>query len=431
MGRVEMSVFDGILNFLSWHRARVPYTCLKGCRDAIGHNSMVGANFWPSEPTKKRTRFLLMGHRAFVCQRSSEGSLHDNLNEWRVQNARHSQKPKKNKLQKRRQTHLLHLSRLSRKHTQTIAAKENFGGRYSYSQLQTFLEFFPITNQVTQCNSDISWGRMSTVTLAYRPSSGTALNGPFAHCALVEIIHLHDCLRGALNQLKDDVHELVKVSACLPDDATPTCRVDAGSVTDENSSSSESNSTSSTEKIFKIKEAQDSSNLIASRFHLIWSVFQAHSNAEDEIIWPALKAKVADMNKDVKNCGCASVLGQEEYEEDHATEEHMFKQIDVTIRRLNVSFRFYHASENDKTVALGIMKKPILMLKDQVDQLISHLVKHLLKEETQCLPMVQKHLSKEEIADLVGKIMGKRSAEVMTKILNLAVHSLPDEERYG
>lgn len=273
---------------------------------------------------------------------------------------------------------------------------------------------------------------MSTVTLAYAPSSGTASTGPFADCALIEIIHLHDCLRGALNQLKSDVQELVHVSACLPDDATQTCQVDAGNVTcDESSSSSDpqSASTPSTEKIFKIREAAATSNLIASRFHLIWSVFQAHSNAEDEIIWPTLKAKVVVMNQEVKNCGCASQLGQEEYEEDHATEEVMFKQIDVTIRRLNASFRFYHASKNDKTVALGIIKKPILMLKDQVERLTSHLVKHLAKEETQCLPMVQKHLSKEEIADLVGKIMGKRSAEVMTKILNLAVHSLPDDER--
>jgi uncharacterized protein with GYD domain len=43
--------------------------------------------------------------------------------------------------------------------------------------------------------------------------------------------------------------------------------------------------------------------------------------------------------------------------------------------------------------------------------------------------MVKKHLTNEEISTLVGQIMGKRSAEMMGKILNLAVCSLPGDER--
>ena len=75
------------------------------------------------------------------------------------------------------------------------------------------------------------------------------------------------------------------------------------------------------------------------------------------------------------------------------------------------------------------MRRIIGMLREQTDALTEHVAAHLGKEETQCLPMVQKHLSKAEISSLVGNIMGKRSAEVMTKILKLAMLSLPPLER--
>ncbi|CAN0504593.1 unnamed protein product, partial [Ectocarpus sp. 8 AP-2014] len=30
---------------------------------------------------------------------------------------------------------------------------------------------------------------------------------------------------------------------------------------------------------------------VQSQFQLLWAVFQSHSTAEDEVIWPALKEK--------------------------------------------------------------------------------------------------------------------------------------------
>jgi hemerythrin-like domain-containing protein len=46
---------------------------------------------------------------------------------------------------------------------------------------------------------------------------------------------------------------------------------------------------------------------------------------------------------------------------------------------------------------------------------MQHLMVHLEKEETQCMPLVVKHLNKEEINDLVGQIMGKRSSETIAE----------------
>jgi hypothetical protein len=58
-----------------------------------------------------------------------------------------------------------------------------------------------------------------------------------------------------------------------------------------------------------------------------------------------------------------------------------------------------------------------------------HLMNHLDKEETHCMPLVAQYLTKTEINDLVGKIMGKRSSELMSQILTMAVQNLPEADR--
>ena len=80
----------------------------------------------------------------------------------------------------------------------------------------------------------------------------------FGDCALVEIIHLHDCLRGALRELQKDVTALSQ------------------SILQQNGND---NSVANLER------------RVAGRFKVIWSVFRAHSAAEDEFIWPALRSK--------------------------------------------------------------------------------------------------------------------------------------------
>ena len=247
-------------------------------------------------------------------------------------------------------------------------------------------------------------------------------NKRFAECALVEIIHLHDCLRGALQQMVIDVNSLVKWSVAASFNKS----------SDENKSSD-------------LSDLHIASNLeksIASRFHLIWCVFQAHSGAEDEFIWPALELKLKPISstsspqKDdcnqTSSTGATCCFGAKEYVEDHAEEEKQFQQVNATLRRLKGSFRFYEAHKTQRSKlsqALFIIGKVISLLKEQIDGLAKHLIQHLLKEETQCLPMLQLHLNKDEIKALVGQIMGKRSAELMGKILDLAVFSLPEDER--
>lgn len=297
----------------------------------------------------------------------------------------------------------------------------------------------------------------------------------FGDCALVEIIHLHDCFRGALTNLEHDVNEL--------------CReISAASDATELDSVGNSTGDCVDSKLIDLERR------VAGRFTVIWTVFRAHSAAEDEFIWPALKAKQVSV-EGTCGCDCASSLTatlttqnnysamnapnefqggevveavvaedpenrgdhqprerslsmsmhrieQEEYEEDHADEERMFNSIDVLLsnlrdelsKRRNASTAVAITDEGTselppRNAEAPALKKLAKMLLKGTRNLMRHLMTHLDKEETHCMPLVAQYLTKMEINDLVGKIMGKRSSELMSQILTMAVQNLPEADR--
>ena len=295
-------------------------------------------------------------------------------------------------------------------------------------------------------------------------SVGQRRKDMFGDCALVEIIHLHDCLRGALTALEKDVGELSGM-------------------------------------ILEGKQGQDTHQLselerrVAGRFKVIWSVFRAHSSAEDEFIWPTLQSKTqgrikgspkynpTDNNvaqdqqqqdpvqdvigeasvsaaltsddparKATSVDSCDEGIEQEEYEEDHVNEERMFSFMDDLLTKLREGLvqqkrqsmslgngeeegtRSSSSSTTTNTPASAedVQKSIHRVMKELYEQtqlLSQHLFSHLAKEEKQCLPLVVKHLSKDEIHDLVGKIMGKRSSDMISEIMTMAVQNLNDTER--
>jgi hemerythrin superfamily protein len=168
---------------------------------------------------------------------------------------------------------------------------------------------------------------------------------------------------------------------------------------------------------------------VAGRFTVIWSVFRAHSAAEDEFIWPALKAKQVSLpeggcspchsredenenlhmvqqqqqqqqqpQRERNNSITVHHIEQEEYEEDHADEERMFNSINELLSHLR--------SELLKSKSDGSsLERAARGLLDGTKKLMHHLLTHLDKEETHCMPLVVQYLTKSEINDLVGKIM--------------------------
>lgn len=234
----------------------------------------------------------------------------------------------------------------------------------------------------------------------------------FGDCALIEIIHLHDCLRGALNALEKDVAEL-------------------------------SHTLIEGEKKQTVLNALE--RRVASRFKVIWSVFKAHSSAEDEFIWPALQSKTKGLVKgspsyrsdEISQAQASSeMVEQVQYEEDHADEERMFSMMDDLLTRLRHSLLRQTLGlsaaapggsvtmENGESVGF-IMKE----VHELTKTLSHHLMAHLEKEEQQCMPLVVKHLSKSEIHDLVGKIMGQRSSDTIAQIMTMAVQNLNEADR--
>jgi hypothetical protein len=292
-------------------------------------------------------------------------------------------------------------------------------------------------------------------TNAMSASASRRTKDLFGDCALVEIIHLHDCFRGALAALKVDVDEL-----CLEisDSQPPSLTEMDGGKPEGADGKPKKKAEGGTEGLIDLERR------VAGRFTVIWSVFRAHSAAEDEFIWPALKAKQVSLpeahspprdemlNVQVQQVVQVQPVGeaeeivqqqqqqreraasitvhhieQEEYEEDHADEERMFNSINSilsTLRAELVKGRNNNNNNNDAS-----LQNAAQSLLDGTKELMKHLLTHLDKEETHCMPLVAQYLTKSEINDLVGKIMGKRSSELMSQILTMAVQNLNPSDR--
>ena len=224
-----------------------------------------------------------------------------------------------------------------------------------------------------------------------------SLSGPekLKESALVEIIHLHECLRGALKALVEDVDQLQTLT-----DASEFCQE-------------------------KVKTFQTK---VSNRFETIWSVFRAHSSAEDEYIWPTLRSKTVAAATDEKVCTtvplCSERLDQEKYEVDHAVEDEMFTKI---ANRLSAMQRALESPE------LVLNRLELSSTAKDINRwtrtLRKHLEMHWQLEEEQCLPLVMKYLSRTEINDLVGKVMGKRSSATLDNIMTMAMQNLKEVDR--
>lgn len=154
---------------------------------------------------------------------------------------------------------------------------------------------------------------------------------------------------------------------------------------------------------------------LRNRFRLLWSVFQAHSAAEDNTIWPALNKKYNALGSGGMP---TSVLDLHDIVEDHRDEEKCFKQISLLLHQLQ-------ACLDNKDARLAVA----LEAEQAIENAAKQLLDHLQKEETQVLPCIQRCFSHDEMAQLVGQIMGHRSSEIMQTILGMMVQHLSSSER--
>lgn len=198
------------------------------------------------------------------------------------------------------------------------------------------------------------------------------------NCPLVEIVHFHKVLRGEMLSLVQLYKEL-------------RTKLEAETLSRE------------------VRVMEES---IRNRFRLLWSVFQAHSTAEDNTIWPALHKKLGPDGP------MSSVVDLHEIVEDHRDEEKCFKEISLLLCQLQSCLE-----DRD------MRRRVALEVEVSIEKASKQLLDHLEKEETQVLPFIQRCFTQEEMAQLVGQIMGHRSSDIMQTILGMMVQHLSAIER--
>ncbi|XP_020588456.1 zinc finger protein BRUTUS-like isoform X2 [Phalaenopsis equestris] len=167
----------------------------------------------------------------------------------------------------------------------------------------------------------------------------------------------------------------------------------------------------------------------SGRFRLLWGLYKAHSNAEDDIVFPALESRETLHNV------------SHSYTLDHKQEEKLFKDISEVLSELTelhdglantdaipeegiASNSFCHdiswkRKHNELATKLQGMCKSIRVTLDQ----------HVFMEELELWPLFDKHFSIEEQDKIVGRIIGTTGAEVLQSMLPWVTSALTLEEQ--
>ncbi|KAL5726400.1 hypothetical protein ACHQM5_009446 [Ranunculus cassubicifolius] len=167
----------------------------------------------------------------------------------------------------------------------------------------------------------------------------------------------------------------------------------------------------------------------SGRFRLLWGLYKAHSNAEDEIVFPALESRESLHNV------------SHSYTLDHKQEEQLFEDISSLLSELSqlhesrskaklpvsTASGFDHSANgvdclrkyNELATKLQGMCKSIRVTLDQ----------HVYNEELELWPLFDRHFSVEEQDKLVGRIIGTTGAEVLQSMLPWVTSALTQEEQ--
>ncbi|KAF5177424.1 Zinc finger protein brutus [Thalictrum thalictroides] len=163
----------------------------------------------------------------------------------------------------------------------------------------------------------------------------------------------------------------------------------------------------------------------SGRFRLLWGLYRAHSNAEDEIVFPALESRESLHNV------------SHSYTLDHKQEEKLFEDISSLLSELShlhESLSKTKLSEdsnqspqaddcirtyNELATKLQGMCKSIRVTLDQ----------HVYREELELWPLFDRHFSVEEQDKIVGRIIGTTGAEVLQSMLPWVTSALTQEEQ--
>ncbi|CAN4124837.1 unnamed protein product [Withania somnifera] len=168
--------------------------------------------------------------------------------------------------------------------------------------------------------------------------------------------------------------------------------------------------------------------MFCGRFRLLRGLYKAHSNAEDDIVFPALESKETLHNV------------SHSYTLDHKQEEKLFKDISSALDELSqlrenlnggssvrgpcrnsssCDLNEYSRKYNELATKVQAMCKSIKVTLDQ----------HVIREEVELWPLFDRHFSIEEQDKLVGRIIGTTGAEVLQSMLPWVTTALTQDEQ--
>lgn len=167
------------------------------------------------------------------------------------------------------------------------------------------------------------------------------------------------------------------------------------------------------------------------RFMLLWGLYRAHSNAEDDIVFPALEAKEALHNV------------SHSYMIDHKQEEQLFKDISAVLSELSglhVKFPtrvWGGAQEEPKEDLWNTEYQESLKCKQELSAKLQGMCKsvhvtldhHVSREELELWPLFDTHFSVQEQDRIIGRIIGTTGAEVLQSMIPWVTTALSLEEQ--
>ncbi|KAK7388996.1 hypothetical protein VNO78_23827 [Psophocarpus tetragonolobus] len=155
------------------------------------------------------------------------------------------------------------------------------------------------------------------------------------------------------------------------------------------------------------------------RFHLINFLHQIHSDAEDEIVFPALEARGK-----LKNISHA-------YTFDHKHEVQHFNKISHILDKmsgllLSVSTVDSNIKEKEMLKYYHLCRK----LQEMCKSMHKNLSDHINREEIEIWPIIRKFFTSQEQGKIIGCMLGRIRAEILQDMIPWLMASLTQEEQH-
>ncbi|WCJ21936.1 zinc finger protein-related [Euphorbia peplus] len=167
------------------------------------------------------------------------------------------------------------------------------------------------------------------------------------------------------------------------------------------------------------------------RFRLLWGLHRAHSNAEDDIVFPALESKEALHNvshsytldhkqeeKLFEDISCALI----ELSHLHESAERAYMAKDLVESNMDVSV----ADDNDCILKYSELATKLQGMCKSIRVTLDH---HIFREELELWPLFGKHFSVLEQDKIIGRIIGTTGAEVLQSMLPWVTSALTQDEQ--